>query len=862
PLSQFAHVSLGPWVGHIYKEYSRVVMWLKNGSRCSIEGDMLELFSDALDKRDSDCPFYNSAFYPSQSVVGPAQAFNDAKWLTKIKPILVDQSKIKAVVQEAKVVQLEVNWQVCGSLPPGCKKEDYEQPPDRIVTEENIDKVKVFHQHCHQVQIGDKCFYVVKEEDIEDEGNDALSTLGDQEASEQVIEHETVVNGPSTCDAENEPCEELPETSCEQTTNNVSNQDSVTSLSQVTISLASVTSEDDTKHTTHESDSDDGDVESDGADQSKLKTSKQDLSSKPSTRRRRKRFRHKRKQQLNSLKVKPGDRVCVEIIKTKTRADVLWQDGTLETDVDTLDLIAIYHIDDHQFFPGYIVNDKRAFLDSSPPVKFEKYGIVRSSSDVDRTCAIRWFSTSGEDLGTEDDVSVYDLAENVDMVFNPGDLVVAVNCGNEGDNQLHGVAGQVVCVDPDGYVVVNWAAERDSEPGKHRPHELYKVESEDEDSQSENSSGNEHSSGNEAWETASEDGHVEPANEDRPNVLITSDAPIPQSEEPTSPGVDNVDIEALNNANNTESQVDQTDDTAEAFLMLSEVHESHHYYADHFVKNFSPNKPRKFMSVVRKEMLLLRSSLPSGILIRGFENAMELFTALISGPKDTPYEGGVFLFDIKLPSDYPASPPSVFFISMTSNVLNPNLYVDGTVCTSLLGTWSGRDSESWTEKSNLLQVLLSIQALILCKDPYFNEAGYEKHRGTVEGIENSRVYNEMAILNLISSMTASVKSKHAIFDKEIRKHFQEHGQRTIVRYKSWLSHSNKLSQSSEDGSSTLPQNDCTSSETVAQQAEQFKTPDFPLFPVSKGFCKCLERNIELFNATLVEEKLLINEETS
>jgi hypothetical protein len=40
--------------------------------------------------------------------------------------------------------------------------------------------VKVFHQHCHQVQIGDKCFYVVKEEDIEDEGNGASSTLGNQ----------------------------------------------------------------------------------------------------------------------------------------------------------------------------------------------------------------------------------------------------------------------------------------------------------------------------------------------------------------------------------------------------------------------------------------------------------------------------------------------------------------------------------------------------------------------------------------------------------------------------------------------------------------------------------------------------------
>jgi hypothetical protein len=61
---------------------------------------VLELFTDALDKRDEDCPFYNSVFYPSQSVVGPAQAFHDAKWLTKIRPILVDQNKIKAVVEE------------------------------------------------------------------------------------------------------------------------------------------------------------------------------------------------------------------------------------------------------------------------------------------------------------------------------------------------------------------------------------------------------------------------------------------------------------------------------------------------------------------------------------------------------------------------------------------------------------------------------------------------------------------------------------------------------------------------------------------------------------------------------------------
>ncbi len=121
------------------------------------------------------------------------------------------------------------------------------------------------------------------------------------------------------------------------------------------------------KDTTQDSDSGEAsDVESDGADQPKMKTSKQDVSSKPSTRRRRKRIKYKRKQQLNSVKVKPGDRVCVEIIKTKTKADVMWQDGRLEKNVDTLDLFAIYHIDDHQFLPGYIVNDKRGEMNTNP----------------------------------------------------------------------------------------------------------------------------------------------------------------------------------------------------------------------------------------------------------------------------------------------------------------------------------------------------------------------------------------------------------------------------------------------------------------------------------------------------------------
>ena len=58
----------------------------------------------------------------------------------------------------------------------------------------------------------------------------------------------------------------------------------------------------------------------------------------------------------------------------------------------------------------------------------------------------------------------------------------------------------------------------------------------------------------------------------------------------------------------------------------------------------------------------------------------------------------------------------------------------GAVCLSLLGTWTGhKECERWSENSNLLQVLLSIQSLVLCAEPYYNEPGYDKQLGSPEG---------------------------------------------------------------------------------------------------------------------------------
>jgi hypothetical protein len=143
---------------------------------------------------------------------------------------------------------------------------------------------------------------------------------------------------------------------------------------------------------------------------------------------------------------------------------------------------------------------------------------------------------------------------------------------------------------------------------------------------------------------------------------------------------------------------------------------------------------------------------------------------------------------------------------------NPNLYINGKVCLSLLGTWSGPSwnpktstllqarpfctpplwahlsapclsapclsshrlyahrllprasahpacaarrerARAWCsvhgERGRCLQVLVSLQAMVFCKHPYFNEPGHERHMATARGDEASAAYNASILYNTI-----------------------------------------------------------------------------------------------------------------
>lgn len=169
-------------------------------------------------------------------------------------------------------------------------------------------------------------------------------------------------------------------------------------------------------------------------------------------------------------------------------------------------------------------------------------------------------------------------------------------------------------------------------------------------------------------------------------------------------------------------------------------------------------------------------SLSSSVFVRVDSSRIDTLRALISGPDDTPYQNGCFLFDIFLPSSYPHRAP-VVNLETTGNGsvrFNPNLYNCGKVCLSLLGTWAGDQGETWNrDTSTLLQVFVSIQSLILVPQPYFNEPSFERSMHTSQGKMASASYNQdIRFQTLRWAVLGQLETPPAGFEEIVRTHFR------------------------------------------------------------------------------------------
>ncbi|GER43084.1 ubiquitin-conjugating enzyme family protein [Striga asiatica] len=195
---------------------------------------------------------------------------------------------------------------------------------------------------------------------------------------------------------------------------------------------------------------------------------------------------------------------------------------------------------------------------------------------------------------------------------------------------------------------------------------------------------------------------------------------------------------------------------------------------------------QKWAKRIQEEWKILEEHLPDAIFVRVYESRMDLLRAVIVGAEGTPYHDGLFFFDLHLPNNYPDAPPKVYYHSGGLR-LNPNLYANGYVCLSLLNTWSGIGNELWMKGgSTLLQVLVSIQGLVLNTEPYFNEPGYASSKGTNYGDEASLKYSETTFIYSLKTMVYSMNKPPMHFEPLVVEHFVGHAQKILSSCKAYL----------------------------------------------------------------------------
>ncbi|CAL4899091.1 unnamed protein product [Urochloa decumbens] len=505
------------------------------------------------------------------------------------------------------------------------------------------------------------------------------------------------------------------------------------------------------------------------------------------------------------------------VADTHTLVDVLWQDGTRQRGVPSASLVRTDVRNEQDLFPGQRVVGRTLAPADDAIGAAGRVGVVKSLNYKDQTACVSW-NTAGESSEAVDTVmSTYDLTRSSDHRFFYGNMVVRLQptvneetaASVQGSNDLSWV-GHIVDLCDAQYVHVKWG---DGTTSKVLLHEIAIVKPRTIDEMIQEMGDWVHD--DEVDNDASDDKALEdtidsrtPDSEGGPvggTTIIGKVGYIIQKVIRTLSGMLLAQGKmqmlswSMALASRPEPAItekirtcsprisDGGDCHVEEAAAVDEVfHFKHfdivqspqdHHYLDN--KEQGCGGGRKWLKRVQTEWKILETSLPDAIYVRAFEDRMDLLRAVIVGANGTPYHDGLFFFDLQLPPSYPTTPPLVKYHSFGFRA-NPNLYPSGTVCLSLLNTFGGKGAELWSpEMSSVLQVVISIQGLVLTAQPYYNETGYEAQVGKPEGQRNEMPYSENTYLVNLNTMLHLIRRPLMGFEGFIRDHFHRRGQHIL-----------------------------------------------------------------------------------
>ncbi|KAM9608283.1 dual E2 ubiquitin-conjugating enzyme/E3 ubiquitin-protein ligase BIRC6 isoform 6-T6 [Morphnus guianensis] len=287
---------------------------------------------------------------------------------------------------------------------------------------------------------------------------------------------------------------------------------------------------------------------------------------------------------------------------------------------------------------------------------------------------------------------------------------------------------------------------------------------------------------------------------------------------------------------------------------------NYHYMSQ--VKNASDANSAARARRLAQEAVTLSTSLPlsssSSVFVRCDEERLDIMKVLITGPADTPYANGCFEFDVYFPQDYPNSPPLVNLETTGGHSVrfNPNLYNDGKVCLSILNTWHGRPEEKWNpQTSSFLQVLVSVQSLILVAEPYFNEPGYERSRGTPSGTQSSREYDgNIRQATVKWAMLEQIRNPSPCFKEVIHKHFYLKRVEIMAQCEEWIADIQQYSSDKRVGR-TMSHHAAALKRHTAQLREELLK-----LPCPEGLDPDADDTTEKCSATTSSEETMLHEQ--
>ncbi|CAN4078935.1 unnamed protein product [Withania somnifera] len=116
------------------------------------------------------------------------------------------------------------------------------------------------------------------------------------------------------------------------------------------------------------------------------------------------------------------------ISKTRTKVDVLWQDGSVTTGLDSDSVFPVNIVDAHEFWPEQFVLEKGTGDDLLVPSP-KRWGVVRCVDAKERTVKVKWTTYSLNEPNnsrveqSENVVSAYELMDHPDYSYCLGDVV-------------------------------------------------------------------------------------------------------------------------------------------------------------------------------------------------------------------------------------------------------------------------------------------------------------------------------------------------------------------------------------------------------------------------------------------------------